>query len=193
MRILAENVLRGETDPEAALKVICARSKEFDIPFRPARVVLQDLLGTPALVDLAGLRDAVAEKGGNPRLVNPVTPTHLVVDHSLNVERWGDASALADNEAIERVRNAERFQFLDWCNKAFSNLSIIPSGKGILHQINLERLTTVVGTQRRGNELWAFPDTLVGTDSHTTMINAIGVLGWGLGGSKPKLRCWANR
>ncbi|MBK3436008.1 aconitate hydratase [Pseudomonas sp. WS 5412] len=182
LRILAENVLRGETDPEAALKVICARSKEFDIPFRPARVVLQDLLGTPALVDLAGLRDAVAEKGGNPRLVNPVTPTHLVVDHSLNVERWGDASAQADNEAIERVRNAERFQFLDWCNKAFSNLSIIPSGKGILHQINLERLTTVVGTQRRGNELWAFPDTLVGTDSHTTMINAIGVLGWGVGG-----------
>jgi len=182
LRILAENVLRGEADPEAALKVICARSKEFDIPFRPARVVLQDLLGTPALVDLAGLRDAVAERGGNPRLVNPVTPTHLVVDHSLNVERWGDASALADNEAIERERNAERFQFLDWCNKAFSNLSIIPSGKGILHQINLERLTTVVGTQRRDGELWAFPDTLVGTDSHTTMINAIGVLGWGVGG-----------
>ncbi|WP_392887755.1 aconitate hydratase [Pseudomonas migulae] len=182
LRILAENVLRGEADPEAALKVISARSKDFDIPFRPARVVLQDLLGTPALVDLAGLRDAVAEQGGNPRLVNPVTPTHLVVDHSLNVERWGDASALADNEAIERERNAERFQFLDWCNKAFSNLSIIPSGKGILHQINLERLTTVVGTQRRGDELWAFPDTLVGTDSHTTMINAIGVLGWGVGG-----------
>lgn len=182
LRILAENVLRGEADPEAALKVICTRSKELDIPFRPARVVLQDLLGTPALVDLAGLRDAVADKGGNPRLVNPVIPTHLVVDHSLNVERWGDANALADNEAIERERNAERFQFLDWCNKAFSNLSIIPSGKGILHQINLERLTTVVGTQRRGNELWAFPDTLVGTDSHTTMINAIGVLGWGVGG-----------
>ena len=182
LRILAENVLRGEADPEAALKVICARSKEFDIPFRPARVVLQDLLGTPALVDLAGLRDAVAAQGGNPRLVNPVRPTHLVVDHSLNVERWGDASALADNEAIERERNAERFQFLDWCNKAFSNLSIIPSGKGILHQINLERLTTVIGTQRRDGELWAFPDTLVGTDSHTTMINAIGVLGWGVGG-----------
>ncbi|MBU4631558.1 aconitate hydratase [Pseudomonas chlororaphis] len=182
LRVLAENVLRGESDPEAGLRVICSRSKEFDIPFRPARVVLQDLLGTPALVDLAGLRDAVAEKGGNPRSVNPVTPTHLVVDHSLNVERWGDARALADNEAIERERNAERFQFLDWCNKAFSNLSIIPSGKGILHQINLERLTTVIGTQRRGHELWAFPDTLVGTDSHTTMINAIGVLGWGVGG-----------
>ncbi|AZD61087.1 Aconitate hydratase [Pseudomonas chlororaphis subsp. aurantiaca] len=89
LRVLAENVLRGESDPEAGLRVICSRSKEFDIPFRPARVVLQDLLGTPALVDLAGLRDAVAEKGGNPRSVNPVTPTHLVVDHSLNVERWG--------------------------------------------------------------------------------------------------------
>ncbi|MBI7467602.1 aconitate hydratase [Pseudomonas aeruginosa] len=181
-RVLAENVLRGEANPEHALKVIASRSREHDIPFRPARVVLQDLLGTPALVDLAGLRDAVAESGGNPRLVNPVTPTHLVVDHSLNVERWGDASALADNEAIEKARNQERFAFLDWCNKAFDNLSIIPSGKGILHQINLERLTTVVGTRREGDKMWAFPDTLVGTDSHTTMINAIGVLGWGVGG-----------
>ncbi|MFJ4387064.1 aconitate hydratase AcnA [Pseudomonas sp. NPDC089408] len=182
LRILAENVLRTEAEPNEALKVICTRSKNSDIPFRPARVVLQDLLGTPALVDLAGLRDAVAKAGGDPRQVNPVTPTHLVVDHSLNVERWGDASALADNEAIERERNAERFAFLDWCNKAFNNLSIVPSGNGILHQINLERLTTVIGTRETEGDLWAFPDTLVGTDSHTTMINGIGVLGWGVGG-----------
>lgn len=182
LRVLAENVLRGEAEPDAFLKVIANRSKDYDVPFRPARVVLQDLLGTPALVDLAGLRDAVAERGGNARSVNPVTPTHLVVDHSLNVERWGDAKALADNEAIERERNAERFEFLDWCNRAFNNLSIIPSGKGILHQINLERLTTVIGTRQHNGETWAFPDTLVGTDSHTTMINAIGVLGWGVGG-----------
>lgn len=156
LRILAENVLRTEAEPNEALKVICTRSKNSDIPFRPARVVLQDLLGTPALVDLAGLRDAVAKAGGDPRQVNPVTPTHLVVDHSLNVERWGDASALADNEAIERERNAERFAFLDWCNKAFNNLSIVPSGNGILHQINLERLTTVIGTREVEGDLWAF-------------------------------------
>lgn len=182
LRILAENILRTEAEPIAALSVVSQRAKDQDIPFRPARVVLQDLLGTPALVDLAGLRDAVAERGGDPRQVNPVTPTHLVVDHSLNVERWGNAKALAENEAIERERNAERFAFLDWCNKAFNNLSIVPSGNGILHQINLERLTTVVGTKEIDGELWAFPDTLVGTDSHTTMINAIGVLGWGVGG-----------
>ncbi|MBC3490708.1 aconitate hydratase [Pseudomonas taiwanensis] len=182
LRVLAENVLRTEIHPEPALRAICSRSKNSDIPFRPARVVLQDLLGTPALVDLAGLRDAVADRGGDPRQVNPVTPTHLVVDHSLNVERWGDEQALADNEKVERERNAERFAFLDWCNKAFNNLSIVPSGNGILHQINLERLTTVIGTREVDGELWAFPDTLVGTDSHTTMINAIGVLGWGVGG-----------
>jgi hypothetical protein len=129
LRILVESVFAQEADPEAALKVICARSKEFDIPFRPARVVLQDLLGTPALVDLVGPRDAVAERGGNPRLVNLVTATHLVMDHSLNVERWGDASALADNEAIERERKAERFQFLDWCNKHSATYRSSPRAK----------------------------------------------------------------
>ncbi|MDE4040195.1 aconitate hydratase AcnA [Acinetobacter pittii] len=181
-RIMAENILRTEESPMVALEAILLRTKDSDISFRPARVVLQDLLGTPALVDLAGLRDAVAEKGGNPKSVNPMTPTHLVVDHSLNVEHWGTTEALSQNEKIEFKRNSERFAFLDWCNKAFDNLSIIPSGNGILHQINLERLTTVIGTKKINKELWAFPDTLVGTDSHTTMINAIGVLGWGVGG-----------
>ncbi|MFW1843612.1 aconitate hydratase AcnA [Acinetobacter pittii] len=181
-RVMAENILRTEESPQDGLKSILLRTKDNDISFRPARVVLQDLLGTPALVDLAGLRDAVAAKGGNPKSVNPVTPTHLVVDHSLNVEHWGSAMALSQNEDIEYKRNSERFAFLDWCNKAFDNLSIIPSGNGILHQINLERLTTVIGTKKVNKELWAFPDTLVGTDSHTTMINAIGVLGWGVGG-----------
>lgn len=181
-RVMAENILRTEESPMEALQSILSRTKDNDISFSPARVVLQDLLGTPALVDLAGLRDAVAAEGGNPKSVNPVTPTHLVVDHSLNVEHWGSATALSQNEDIEYKRNSERFAFLDWCNKAFDNLSIIPSGNGILHQINLERLTTVIGTKKVNKELWAFPDTLVGTDSHTTMINAIGVLGWGVGG-----------
>lgn len=185
LRILCENIVRTEPDAavrQVALAALIDRSKAVDIPFRPSRVVLQDLLGTPALVDLAGLRDAVAEQGGDPALVNPVTPVHLVVDHSLNVEHWGDREAMSRNMEIERVRNAERFSFLAWANRAFDNVSIIPSGKGILHQINIERLTPVIATAPVEGGTMAFPDTLVGTDSHTTMINAIGVLGWGVGG-----------
>lgn len=182
LRVLAENVLRHTGQPEAMLNILARRDRTQDLLFSPARVVLQDLLGTPALVDLAGLRDALNERGYDPRLVNPVVPTHLVIDHSLNVDRWGDASARKDNEAIEKERNAERFEFLDWCDKAFDNLTIIPSGTGILHQINLERLTPVTGLKKVEGEQWLYPDTLVGTDSHTTMINAIGVLGWGVGG-----------
>lgn len=185
LRILAENLLRSELDTvtrDAALAALIERRRDVDLPYRPSRVVLQDLLGTPALVDLAGLRDAVAERGGDPRRVNPVVPVHLVVDHSLNVEHWGSATAMAENMQIERTRNSERFAFLAWANQAFDNVSIIPSGMGILHQINIERLTPVIATRREGDITLAYPDTLVGTDSHTTMINAIGVLGWGVGG-----------
>jgi 2-methylcitrate dehydratase (2-methyl-trans-aconitate forming) len=185
LRILAENIVRTEGDAvlrDSALAALISRSKDVDLPYRPSRVVLQDLLGTPALVDLAGLRDAVAEHGGDPLQVNPVTPVHLVVDHSLNVEHWGSSSAMTENMNIERNRNAERFSFLAWANKAFHNVSIIPSGTGILHQINIERLTPVIATRQMDDMTIAYPDTLVGTDSHTTMINAIGVLGWGVGG-----------
>lgn len=185
LRVLAENIVRGEPNSSVrndALKALLSRARDVDLPYRPSRVVLQDLLGTPALVDLAGLRDAVAEHGGNPTTVNPVTPVHLVVDHSLNVEHWGSNEALEKNMEIERTRNSERFSFLAWANQAFNNVSIIPSGKGILHQINIERLTPVIATMKQGDEYIAYPDTLVGTDSHTTMINAIGVLGWGVGG-----------
>ena len=185
LRILAENIVRNETDPilrDTALTALIDRLKDVDLPYRPSRVVLQDLLGTPALVDLAGLRDAVAEHGGDPLQVNPVTPVHLVVDHSLNVEHWGSPTAMDENMRIERIRNAERFSFLEWANQAFDNVSIIPSGTGILHQINIERLTPVIATRQAGDITVAYPDTLVGTDSHTTMINAIGVLGWGVGG-----------
>jgi aconitate hydratase 1 len=185
LRILTENVVRNQVNERvciSAVSAIARRAREVDVPFVPSRVVLQDLLGTPALVDLAGLRDAIAERGGDPRRVNPVVPVHLVVDHSLNVEHWGNTAALTLNMDIERKRNAERFEFLKWCNEAFDNVFVIPSGNGILHQINLERLTPVIAMRGTGDVIEAYPDTLVGTDSHTTMINAVGVLGWGVGG-----------
>lgn len=180
-RVFAENVLR-RSSPEAraaALVQIVEQRSDADFPFYPARVVLQDILGGTALVDMAGLRDAVAEAGGDPRQVNPVVPAQLVIDHSLNVEFGGsDADALTKNMAIEARRNAERFEFMAWAQRAFSNVNVVMQGNGILHQINLERFSPVVQCE---NGL-LFPDTLVGTDSHTPMINALGVLGWGVGG-----------
>ena len=180
-RVLAENVVR-KSDPaglDTALAQVVLGRADADFPFFPARVVLKDLLGTPALVDLAGLRDAVAEAGGDARRVNPSVPTQLVVDHSLNVEVGGMAAdAMSRNMAIEQRKNAERFEFLAWARRAFENLDVVMPGNGILHQINLERLSPVVQV-RNGI---AFADTLVGTDSHTTMIDALGVVGWGVGG-----------
>ena len=181
VRVFAENIVRRQPAAEAApyLAALAARRHDVDFPYYPARVVLQDLLGTPALVDLAGMRDAVAEAGGDPGTVNPVVPTHLVVDHSLNVEVAGtDRQAMAKNMEIENRKNAERFEFLAWCKQAFSNLDVLMPGNGILHQVNIEHLSPVIQVQ----DGVAFPDTLVGTDSHTTMINALGVLGWGVGG-----------
>ncbi|HEX2831040.1 MAG TPA: aconitate hydratase [Burkholderiales bacterium] len=183
LKIFAENVLRrGGAKGDELLRTIVERQRGVDLPYFPARVVLQDLLGTPALVDLAGLRDAVAEAGGDPAQVNPQVPVQLVIDHSVSVEHAGRGDALERNAQIERERNAERFEFLEWARAAFNNVDIVPTGQGILHQINLERFSPVVMTQERGGESWAYPDTLVGTDSHTTMINALGVLGWGVGG-----------
>ncbi len=181
-RVFAENLLRKSGSIQGAddmLRALCERRHDVDFPFHPARVVLQDLLGTPALVDLAGMRDAVAEGGGDPRRVNPMIPTQLVVDHSLNVEVAGtEADAMPRNMAMEQRRNAERFEFLAWCKQAFTNLDVLLPGSGILHQINIERMSPVVQVQ----DGVAFPDTLVGTDSHTTMIDALGVVGWGVGG-----------
>jgi aconitate hydratase len=181
-RVFAENLLRksqGVPGFAEMLESVVQRRHDIDFPFYPARVVLQDLLGTPALVDLAGMRDAVAEAGGDPRRVNPVVPTQLVVDHSLNVEVAGsEANAMSQNMAIEQRKNAERFEFLAWCKQAFTNLDVLMPGSGILHQINIERMSPVVQVQHG----LAFPDTLVGTDSHTTMIDALGVVGWGVGG-----------
>jgi 2-methylcitrate dehydratase (2-methyl-trans-aconitate forming) len=180
-RVLAENIVRkcelGLVNP--ALMQLIERKRELDFPWFPARVILQDILGATALVDMAGLRDAIAEKGGDPTQINPVVPSQLVVDHSLAVEYAGfDPDAFAKNRAIEERRNFDRFHFIDWAKKAFKNVEVVPQGNGILHQINIESMSPVVQTL----DGVAFPDTLIGTDSHTPMINALGVLGIGVGG-----------
>ncbi|NVD73994.1 Fe/S-dependent 2-methylisocitrate dehydratase AcnD [Duganella sp. BJB1802] len=180
-RVLAENLVR-RCDPatlNASLSQLIERKRDLDFPWFPARVVCHDILGQTALVDLAGLRDAIALQGGDPALVNPVVPTQLVVDHSLAVECGGfDPDAVDKNRAIEDRRNEDRFDFINWTKKAFKNVDVIPPGNGILHQINLERMSPVI----QAVDGVAFPDTLVGTDSHTPMVDALGVIAIGVGG-----------
>ncbi|MQA19946.1 Fe/S-dependent 2-methylisocitrate dehydratase AcnD [Rugamonas rivuli] len=180
-RVLAENLVR-RCDPatlNASLSQLIERKRDLDFPWFPARVVCHDILGQTALVDLAGLRDAIALQGGDPALVNPVVPTQLVVDHSLAVECGGfDPDAFDKNRAIEDRRNEDRFDFINWTKKAFKNVDVIPPGNGILHQINLERMSPVI----QAVDGVAFPDTLVGTDSHTPMVDALGVIAIGVGG-----------
>ena len=180
-RVLAENLVRrcDTAMLTASLTQIIERKRDLDFPWFPARVVCHDILGQTALVDLAGLRDAIAFEGGDPALVNPVVPTQLVVDHSLAVECGGfDPDAFEKNRAIEDRRNEDRFDFINWTKKAFKNVDVIPPGNGILHQINLERMSPVVQVK----DGVAFPDTLVGTDSHTPMVDALGVIAIGVGG-----------
>ena len=180
-RVHAENLVR-RCDPATltdSLKQLIERKRDLDFPWFPARVVCHDILGQTALVDLAGLRDAIADMGGDPAKVNPVVPTQLIVDHSLAVEFNGDdPDALAKNRAVEDRRNADRFHFIDWTKKAFKNMEVIPPGNGIMHQINLERMSPVV----HAKDGVAFPDTLVGTDSHTPHVDALGVIAIGVGG-----------
>ncbi|MCI3206657.1 MULTISPECIES: Fe/S-dependent 2-methylisocitrate dehydratase AcnD [Pandoraea] len=180
-RVLAENLVR-RCEPAAltdSLRQLIERRRDLDFPWFPARVVCHDILGQTALVDLAGLRDAIAAQGGDPALVNPVVPTQLVVDHSLAVECGGfDPDAFAKNRAIEDRRNEDRFDFINWTKKAFRNVDVIPPGNGILHQINLERMSPVIQVA----DGVAYPDTLVGTDSHTPMVDALGVIAIGVGG-----------
>ncbi|NNG23756.1 Fe/S-dependent 2-methylisocitrate dehydratase AcnD [Telluria aromaticivorans] len=180
-RVLAENLVR-RCDPATmtdSLKQLIERKQDLDFPWFPARVVCHDILGQTALVDLAGLRDAIALQGGDPAMVNPVVPTQLVVDHSLAVECGGfDPDAFAKNRAIEDRRNEDRFHFIEWTKKAFQNVDVIPPGNGILHQINLERMSPVIQSEQGV----AYPDTLVGTDSHTPMVDALGVIAIGVGG-----------
>jgi aconitate hydratase len=152
------------------------------IPFLPARVVMQDFTGVPAVVDLASMRSAVARLGGDPKKINPLVPVDLVIDHSIQVDFFATTDALTRNTEIEFQRNRERYEFLKWGQKAFSNFRVVPPMTGIVHQVNLEYLAEVVMTKQEGNDTVAFPDTLVGTDSHTTMINGLGVVGWGVGG-----------
>ncbi len=193
LRILLENLLRGEDgrsvraeDVEALLAWDPHGLPDREIAFRPARVVLQDFTGVPAVVDLAAMRDAMAELGGDPERINPLEPVELVVDHSVQVDAFGSADAFRVNVAREFERNRERYAFLRWGQSAFQDFRVVPPGTGIVHQVNLEYLARVVfGGEGRQGETGlprAYPDTLVGTDSHTTMVNGLGVLGWGVGG-----------
>ncbi len=180
-RVLAEQLVR-RCDPNTltdSLKQLIERKRDLDFPWYPARVVCHDILGQTALVDLAGLRDAIAEQGGDPAKVNPVVETQLIVDHSLAVEHAGfDPEAFEKNRAIEERRNEDRFHFIEWCKTAFENVSVIPAGNGIMHQINLEKMSPVV----QAKQGIAYPDTCVGTDSHTPHVDSLGVIAIGVGG-----------
>jgi 2-methylcitrate dehydratase (2-methyl-trans-aconitate forming) len=184
-RVHAENIVRKAEAPKirAYLGQLVERRRDLDFPWFPARVVCHDILGQTALVDLAGLRDAIAAKGGDPAKVNPVVPVQLIVDHSLAVEHAGfEKDAFAKNRAIEDRRNDDRFHFIEWTRKAFRNVDVIPPGNGIMHQINLERMSPVIGVDRSSGRAVAYPDTCVGTDSHTPHVDALGVIAVGVGG-----------
>jgi aconitase A len=189
LKILLENLLRFEDGANITAADITALANwdpaaepDREISFTPARVVLQDFTGVPAVVDLAAMRDAVVKLGGKAQMINPLSPAELVIDHSVQVDHFGTASSLARNTAIEFERNQERYAFLRWGQNAFRNFAVVPPNTGIVHQVNLEYLSRVVFEKQVGNERFAYPDTLVGTDSHTTMINGLGILGWGVGG-----------
>lgn len=189
LKILLENLLRHEDassvttdDIEAILSWDPAAAPSTEIAYRPARVLMQDFTGVPAVVDLAAMREAMVAMGGNPADINPLQPADLVIDHSVQVDNYALKDALSLNSSLEYQRNRERYQFLKWGQKAFRNFRVVPPETGIVHQVNLEYLAKVAFTSDRDGETWVYPDTLVGTDSHTTMINGLGVLGWGVGG-----------
>ncbi len=185
LRILFENVLRLTGSKENLLlfkEWLKARKSNAEIPFMPARVLMQDFTGVPAIVDLAAMRDAIKKLGGNPLKINPLIPVDLVIDHSVQVDYYGTSDAFAKNVKMEVARNLERYEFLKWGQEAFDNFRVVPPGTGICHQVNLEYLANVVWSKQQNGVTFAYPDTLVGTDSHTTMINGLAVLGWGVGG-----------
>ncbi|MFY8208968.1 MAG: aconitate hydratase AcnA, partial [Caulobacter sp.] len=190
MKVLLENLLRNEDGVsvnEDDLKAVAAwlnnkGSVEHEISFRPARVLMQDFTGVPAVVDLAAMRDAMVALGANPAKINPLNPVDLVIDHSVMVDNFGDAKAYDANVKREYERNIERYRFLRWGSSAFNNFRVVPPGTGICHQVNLEYLAQTVWTNEVDGEQVAYPDTVVGTDSHTTMVNGLAVLGWGVGG-----------
>ncbi|MFL1406993.1 aconitate hydratase AcnA [Marinobacter sp. M1N3S26] len=189
LKVLTENLLRFEdgmtvekTHLEAMAQWLKDRRSDTEIQFRPARVLMQDFTGVPGVVDLAAMREAVRKAGKDPALINPLSPVDLVIDHSVMVDNFGNASAFKDNVTIEMERNQERYEFLRWGQQAFDNFRVVPPGTGICHQVNLEYLGKTVWYKEQGGKTFAYPDTLVGTDSHTTMINGLGILGWGVGG-----------
>lgn len=189
LKVLLENLLRWEDnqtvtgeDLQALADWTKTRSANREIQYRPARVLMQDFTGVPAVVDLAAMREAVAKAGGDPQRINPLSPVDLVIDHSVMVDRYASENAYHENVEIEMERNGERYAFLRWGQNAFDNFRVVPPGTGICHQVNLEYLGRSVWTKDEDGRTYAFPDTLVGTDSHTTMINGLGVLGWGVGG-----------
>lgn len=189
LKVLLENLLRFEDDNTVTTKDIKAiaewldkKSSQHEIAFRPARVLMQDFTGVPAVVDLAAMRAALVKMGGNPDKISPLSPVDLVIDHSVMVDKFGTKDSLEVNTEIEMERNNERYEFLRWGQKAFNNFQVVPPGTGICHQVNLEYLGKTVWSSSDEGQLYAYPDTLVGTDSHTTMINGLGVLGWGVGG-----------
>ncbi|RLT12141.1 MAG: aconitate hydratase, partial [Planctomycetota bacterium] len=185
IRVLLEALLRNvdefvvtSDDVKTLANWNAAKPKEVEVPFMPGRVVLQDFTGVPAVVDLAALRAAMVRMGGDPKKINPLVPCDLVIDHSVQVDAFGSADALQQNIDLEFQRNGERYRFLRWGAQAFNNFRVVPPATGIVHQVNLEYLAKGVLTK----DGVAFPDSLVGTDSHTTMINGLGVVGWGVGG-----------
>ncbi len=189
LKILLENLLRYEDggtvtreDIESFIPWMKNKSHAHDIAYRPARVLMQDFTGVPAVVDLAAMRDAVSKMGGKASKINPLSPVDLVIDHSVMVDKYGTSGSFKENVEIEMQRNMERYAFLRWGQQAFDNFRVVPPGTGICHQVNLEYLAKVVWTKTENGETVAYPDTCVGTDSHTTMVNGLGVLGWGVGG-----------
>ena len=189
LKVLFENLLRfedGKTVTIADIKALATWTKTpnitHEIAFRPTRVLMQDFTGVPAVVDLAAMRTAMEAMGGDPQKISPLSPVDLVIDHSIMVDAFGTTEALSVNTAIEMQRNYERYEFLRWGQKAFNNFQVVPPGTGICHQVNLEYLGKTIWHSQQGDKTFAYPDTLVGTDSHTTMINALGILGWGVGG-----------
>jgi aconitate hydratase len=189
LKVLLENLLRFEDNSTVTTKDIHAiaewlhkKTSQHEIAFRPARVLMQDFTGVPAIVDLAAMRTAIVKMGGNPDKISPLSPVDLVIDHSVMVDKFGTIDSLKINTEIEMERNNERYEFLRWGQKGFDNFQVVPPGTGICHQVNLEYLAKTVWSSSDNGELYAYPDTLVGTDSHTTMVNGLGVLGWGVGG-----------
>ena len=189
LKVLLENLLRYEDDLsvtksqiEAIKEWLKTKKSSTEIAYRPARVLLQDYTGIPAVADLAAMREAVKEKNKDPNTINPLSAVDLVIDHSVQVDKSANADSFEKNVDIEFKRNGERYSFLKWGQQAFNNFRIVPPGTGICHQVNLEYLSKVVWSEKFKDEDYLFPDTLVGTDSHTTMVNGLSVLGWGVGG-----------